>query len=198
MRGIFLDTETNGLNWNKHHILEIALKVFDLDTGSEVFSYVSFVQLSEEEWKESNPESLNFNGIRWEEVKEAPKRSVIKKELLHLFRHHSIKRGSAVFICQNPAFDRVFFAKLVEVEEQERNEFPYTWLDLASMFWAKQIANGVSPRKIQLSKDNIAHFYGLHGEPKPHKADGGVNHLIACYEKVVGFPNKTTLTIQAD
>lgn len=99
-------------------------------------------------------------------------------------------RGSAVFICQNPAFDRGFFNLLVDVYVQELLNWPYHWLDLASMFWAnifvKARNSGIPlPDKISLSKNDIAKYYDLPPEENPHKAMRGVDHLILCYRKVL-------------
>ena len=41
-----------------------------------------------------------------------------------------------------------------------------------------------------LSKDKIAGAFALASEEKPHRARNGVNHLLLCYEAVVGFPEK--------
>ena len=189
VKGVFLDTETIGLNWTKHTVLEIALRILDLSSGEEFASYSSFINIGEEAWKKSSIDSLKFTGIQWEDIKDAPTKEKIKKDLLQLFKTHKIRRGEAVFICQNPTFDRIFFSHLIETESQEKSSLPYNWLDLASMFWAKQIASNVSPHLIELSKDKIARLYHLPPEAMPHKALNGVDHLNACYEQVVGFPN---------
>jgi oligoribonuclease len=188
VKGVFLDTETNGLNWKKHTVLEIALRILDLSSGEELAHYSSFINIGEDAWKKSSIASLKFTGIAWEDIKDAPKIEIVKKDLIKIFKMHKIKRGEAVFICQNPAFDRIFFSHLIETELQERYSLPYNWLDLASMFWAKQIGLHVSPHLIELSKDKIAKLYNIAPESMPHKALNGVDHLIACYEQVVGFP----------
>lgn len=189
VKGIFLDTETNGLDWTKHHILEIALILVDLATGQKLDTYTSLIQLSEEEWSQSDPESLKFTGITFEEISQGKIRETVKKDILHFFQTHGLKRGKSLFICQNPSFDRIFFTSLIEVSLQEQCNFPYNWLDLASMFWARQISNGISSDQIFLSKDHIAHFFAIPPEKKPHRALAGVTHLLQCYEKLVGWPH---------
>jgi len=189
VKGVFLDTETNGLNWTKHTILEIAFRILELSSGEELAQYSSFIHIEEGAWKKSSPASLKFTGIQWEEVKDAPQKETVKKEIIKIFKTHKIKRGEAVFICQNPTFDRIFFSHLIETELQERYCIPYNWLDLASMFWAKQVASKTPLHLIELSKDKIAKLYNIPPEAMPHKALNGVDHLIACYEKVVGFPS---------
>ncbi len=187
MLGVFLDTETNGLDWTVHQILEIAYRIIDLKTGITLFSYTSLVQISDEDWKKSSRESLQFTGITKEEVNKGKSKNQVASEILHSFKEFSIRRGTAIFVCQNPSFDRIFFSKLIPTAVQENRALPYNWLDLASMFWADQIKKGHPATAIELSKDKIAEHYGLDKESRPHRALAGVDHLILCYKKVVGL-----------
>jgi len=188
MKGIFLDTETNGLDWTKHQVLEIAIILVDLSNGKKIDEYASLIQISTHNWSKSDPESLKFTGITFDEVQMGKPKKLVQQELLHFFQSNGLKRGKALFICQNPSFDRIFFNSLIEVATQESLYFPYNWLDLASMFWCNQVKKGYPIDQIGLSKDRIAHFFKIGPEKKPHRALAGVSHLIECYEKVVGFP----------
>ena len=175
MIGVFLDTETNGLNSQVHKILEIAFKIVDLITGEEKGNFQTVIAQPIEIWEKSDQESLRINGFTWDEV---------------------VRGTKAVFICQNPSFDRVFFSQLIDPDTQELLSWPYHWLDLASMHWALSMekakqGNGPFPWETGLSKDLIASHYKLPGESKPHRAMNGVNHLLVCYEAVVGFPQKS-------
>jgi len=112
------------------------------------------------------------------------------------FSRNGIKRGNAVFICQNPSFDRIFFSQLIDADVQEKLLWPYHWLDLASMYWADCITKAKSgqsllPWETGFSKDKIARALRLPPEEKPHRAMNGVDHLLLCYEAVVGFPGVT-------
>ena len=194
MYGIFLDTETNGLNTKRHTILELALKIVEIETGDEKATFDTLVSLTEEEWKLSDPTSLEINGFTWEKTLPGIPKSALRENLLTLFKEWNIQRGEAVFICQNPSFDRAFFAQIVSPDEQEELLWPYHWLDLASMYWAKAIQDGKSnpekyPWKTGISKDKIASACNLPPEAKSHRAMNGVDHLILCYQAVVGFPN---------
>ncbi len=191
MLGVFLDSETNGLDWTIHVILEISFIIKNLITGEELATYDALITPSEEEWKRSDPESLHFTGISKESLlKSGKERQLVKKEILEIFKNSNIERGKAVFICQNPSFDRIFFSGIIDVTTQERLNLPYYWLDLASMYWSKQILAKKSLENLSISKDAIAKYYGLPEEEKPHRSIGGVNHLIICYNAVVGFPGK--------
>lgn len=189
MLGVFLDTETNGLNPFKHKILEIAFKIIDVDNGSLKASFESLISVSQSEWQNSDPESLKVNGFSWNDAKKGRSMGIVAEEIQELFSKHNIVRGKAVFICQNPSFDRAFFSQVFTTEEQEMQVLPYHWLDLASMFWAISITQGKQPWATGYSKDKIAAVYRLPPEAQPHRAMNGVNHLLQCYEAVVGFPS---------
>lgn len=195
MLGIFLDTETNGLNPKKHKILEIALQIVDVFTGKIIDSFESQLSISTQDWKDSDPSSLNVNGFTWEQTCKGSSPIAVAKLIYELFEKNEVKRGEAVFICQNPSFDRAFFGQLIDPDEQEALLWPYHWLDLASMYWAETIRKGKEgtqnyPWETGCSKDTIAIAYHLPAEEKPHRAINGVKHLILCYETVVGFPGK--------
>jgi oligoribonuclease len=193
--GVFLDTETNGLNPRKHRLVELAYKFIDVQTGEIKEEFQAMIGLSLEAWQQSDPESLRINGFSWEEVSKGKNETEVAKEVVEKFTRWKIQRGNAVFICQNPSFDRIFFSQLIDPEIQERSKWPYHWLDLASMYWTESIRKGKEnpdrfPWKTGFSKDQIAMTYGLAPENKPHRAMNGVNHLLLCYQTVVGFPCK--------
>ncbi len=195
MLGIFLDTETNGLSARRHKILEIAFQVIDVATGEVKEKFQSLLTQTPDEWKRSDPESLKVNGFTWEEVSRGQKPEVVAAQIKDLFARWGIKRGEAVFICQNPSFDRAFFSQLIEPELQEKLLWPYHWLDLASMYWSEGLRRGkknpqLFPWITGISKDRIAATYQLPSEEKPHRAMNGVKHLVLCYETVVGFPER--------
>lgn len=189
MLGIFLDSETNGLNVRKHHICELAYKIIDVKSGKILDTFDSFIYIPYEEWKKSDPASLEVNGFTWDDLKNAPKPQQVAEEVKLSFKQCGIERGKAVFICQNPSFDRAFFSQLIDSDVQEQLNWPYHWLDLASMYWMKCLhSNGPNPWDTGVSKNKIAESLGLPPEADPHKAMNGVDHLLLCYEAVVGFP----------
>ncbi len=189
MLGIFLDIETNGLNIKKHHPIELAFRILDLLTGEEREHYSATLQVSSTEWEKSDPNSLEVNGFSFADTVKGLTRAECGREVLEIFKRQEIKRGSSVFICQNPSFDRGFFTQIVDTDIQEELQWPYHWLDLASMWWGEQIKScGVPPFQKGLSKDKIATALNIPPEAHPHKAMNGVDHLIACYRALVGFP----------
>lgn len=190
MQGIFLDIETTGLNPVRHHPINIAFKVVDLSTGKVNGSYQSLIRQPAEAWEKRDPKSIEINGFTWAEVMAGKDPELVGKEIISTLSNLQIQRGSSVFICQNPAFDRGFFNQLVDVYVQELLNWPYHWLDLASMFWATQVMKAsrdgtALPEKISLSKNDIAAYYHLPAEECPHRAMRGVDHLILCYNTVM-------------
>jgi oligoribonuclease len=191
--GIFLDTETNGLNPFVHRVLEVAFKIVDLTSGEIRDSYQTIVKQSVSEWNRSDPSSLKVNGFTLEEMTEkgvSPDK--VASEITNLLQKNHIRRESAVFICQNPSFDRTFFSQLISPDIQEQLKWPYYWLDFASMYWAEAMREGkINRQKLPwntgFSKDKIASTYNLPSESSPHRAMNGVDHLLVCYQKVIGF-----------
>lgn len=195
MLGIFLDTETNGLNPFHHKVIEIAFKIIDLQNGVLKEEYHTVVYIPPEKWAKSDPASLKVNGFTWEEVARGKTPHDVGEEITRAFKRHGIQRGKAVFICQNPSFDRAFFGHLIDPSIQEALLWPYHWLDLASMYWSSSMRLGKQnpahyPWETGITKDRIALAHQLPKEAQPHRALNGVNHLLQCYEAVVGFPHK--------
>ncbi len=193
MLGIFLDSETNGLNPQKNRIIEIAFKIIDLYTGIINEDYHSVVAQPDNVWKQSNLKSLEITGFTFDDMKQGKTESKVANDIINIFEKANINNENAVFICQNPSFDRTFFSQLIDADMQDTLNWPYHWLDLASMYWAismkkVKIENNLFPWQTGFSKDLIASTYNLPTEQQPHRAMNGVNHLILCYKAVVGFP----------
>ena len=197
MLGIFLDLETTGLDPTRHRIIEIGLKVVDVKTQVEIGSFQSIVKQPHEVWEKRDSFSIEVNGFQWADLQQGLEEAEIGHRLVGLFRDWNIQSGRAVFICQNPAFDRSFFAQLIDLYTQERLRWPYHWLDLASMYWAFNVERCLVegkplPDEFILSKDEIAKNFNLPPEAKPHRAMNGVDHLILCYKALYsGLPALT-------
>ena len=199
MLGIFLDQETTGLDSVKHSVIEIACVIVDLATGELVDRYCSTIYQEQAVWDARDILSIAVNGFSYEEILEGKPIKLVQKELVALFAQYGVKRGEVVFICQNPSFDRAFFAQIIPTYMQEKLQWPYHWLDLASMYWVRvidKVAHEKSSlnKKYSLSKDTIAAAYAILAEEKPHKAMQGVEHLLACYTAVVGFPENNEVS----
>lgn len=191
MQAIFLDIEATGLDPFRHSPIDIALKVIDLNEALEKGAYQSIIKISKEHWDKRDLASMEVNGYLWEEILKGNEIEKVREEIITLFIQLNIHRGKSVFICQNPAFDRAFFSHIIEIYIQEKLNWPYHWLDFASMYWALLTQKVTQfPETINLSKNEIARQYQILPEAFPHKAINGVDHLIECYKIVVGFkPN---------
>ncbi|NGX56082.1 MAG: DNA polymerase III PolC-type [Candidatus Anoxychlamydiales bacterium] len=196
MFGIFLDTETNGLNPYINKIFEIAFKIIDLYTGDIIDEYQSLIKIDKSIFESSNLKSLEITGFTFEELQKGKDISIIQNELITIFKKYTLTDENSFFICQNPSFDRIFVSQIIPPELQTEFNWPYHWLDLASMFWSISIKTKESNKPFlwqnNLSKDIIATTYNLPKEKLPHRAMNGVNHLILCYKSVVGFPFEET------
>lgn len=120
------------------------------------------------------------------------KKVSVAEEVIKIFKDVGIARGKSVFICQNPSFDRPFFAHIIDPYTQEKLFWPYHWLDLASMYWMYVVKKNEAlslpiPAQVKLSKDAIAQSFNLPEESRPHRAMQGVRHLLLCYRTLVGF-----------
>ena len=196
MLGIFIDIETTGLDPSRHRILEIAIKAYDLVGGEQRGAYGMIVKQPPSVWEGSDSASLRVNGFTQEMCLQGKSEETVREEIIETFKILDTKRGNAVFIGQNSSFDRGFFSQLVSVYEQEKLQWPYHWLDLASMHWALETigADSAQPAAIQLSKNQIAQSFKLPPEDRPHRAMNGVNHLILCYNAVL----KANLAVTSD
>jgi len=189
MLGVFLDTETSGLDPFLHVPLEIAFLIVDLCSGKELCSYERVLQTSEKEWGSRDPQSLLINGFTFEELQGGASLKVVAQEMEEIFSRFEITNERAFFICQNPSFDRPFFATIMDTYRQEALKLPYHWLDLASMYWVLQ---GIKEQRrsefgIVVSKDMIAHSLQMGPEARPHRAMNGARHLLVCYKRLIGF-----------
>jgi oligoribonuclease len=187
--GIFLDTETNGLDFFQNKTLEIAFCLMNLENFEILMRYESCVFYPKEIFLKSDPQSLYINGFTYDLIETGKPIETITKEIKEIFNRFNIKRENSVFICQNPSFDRAFFSQIIPVKEQEKLRLPYHWLDFASMFFALQFHQEKKPWKIGFSKDKIAKHLFLSEEKRPHRAMNGVDHLMDCYKALFSTNN---------
>ncbi len=198
MLGIFLDTETNGLNAQKHRILEVAFQIVDVESGVMKEQFHSMVYSTAEEWKRSDPESLKVNGFTWEEVSVGPSPALIGEKIREVFSRNGIKRGEAVFICQNPSFDRAFFSQLIDPDIAGKTPVALplarSGVDVLGGVDEQRAlrAREISPGKRGTPKTKSPSPYSSTREAKaPPRDERGRSIFILCYKAVVGFPKES-------
>lgn len=193
MRGIFIDTETTGIDANKHVALEICVRVVDMsniDAHDNTAQYHSCITCSAYDWIIADHSALSLNGFDDRILSMGKPAEKVRIELLSFILSFDLTNSNSFFICQNPTFDKPFFDKIITLKDQLEYDIPYHWLDLASMYWMVMYArSSTEGEKISLSKDSIAQKLNLPIEEKPHKAIYGVQHLIECYKALIKYKN---------
>ena len=177
MRLIFLDIETTGLDPAKDVPLEIAIMILNADDLSQIYSAEYLIKQDGVKLDKLGNIGTSVHGIDRRDLNEAYNPYQIFLAVNDAFTFMKISKDNAVFVCQNPSFDRQFFNQIFPEEYRISEGWPYHWLDLASMFWITEQL----PEYMLLSKDNIAVKLDIPVEVKPHKAMQGVKHLIRCY-----------------
>jgi DNA polymerase-3 subunit epsilon/oligoribonuclease len=199
MKLVFLDIETTGLNPDIHDPIEIAVCVVDTERCKDVVSaqcniifsqnvltcptYNECIKLSANQWESADVEALNVNGFNSNCVWNGSLIEDVQESLLKFLNYNNVRKDHAVFVCQNPAFDRMFFHKIIPLDVYLNEDMPSHWLDLCSVFLGSIIDNRFyHGNEFRIfSKDEIANEIGLAREESPHKALNGVKHLIDCY-----------------
>lgn len=174
---IFIDIETTGLDSAKDVPLELAIIILDAADLGQFYNAEYVVRQEDVVLNKLGHISESIHGITRDEIRDGYNTYQIFLAVSDAFNLMKISKDNSVFIAQNPSFDRQFFNHIFPAEYQIQENWPYHWLDLASMFWATEQA----PEHMLLSKDNIADRLGVEPELKPHRAMQGVKHLIKCY-----------------
>ncbi len=190
MYGIFLDIETTGLDPYQHRPIDLAFRIVDLSDKELIADYQQLIFYTKDIWDQYDPESLKINGYTYEDTLRGKNSEEVSVEVIEIMTNAGIQRGNAFFICQNPAFDRAFFDHIIPVYTQEELNWPYHWLDLASIYWALMnkdfyLKGTPMPETIDLSKNAIAQQFSIPIEKTPHRAMNGVQHLMQCYYAVI-------------
>jgi len=199
MKLVFLDIETTGLNPSRHDPIEIAMCIVDTKRCKDINSsecniifsqntltcptYTTCIKLDAGKWERADVAALNINGFNSECVWHGLELEEVSSCVYKFLMDNNIRKDNAVFICQNPSFDRMFFHKIISYDTYLMENMPSHWLDLGSLFLGSIINNYFyhgNDFKI-FSKDEIADEIGLAAEENPHKALNGVKHLIDCY-----------------
>jgi oligoribonuclease len=113
MQAIFLDIETTGLDPVQHSPIDIAFKIIDMTQFKTLTAYRTVIKHPIEVWNKHDPSSIQVNGFTWEQIDNGQPPLEVQEQILQIFSDFQIQRGNAVFICQNPSFDRGFFSQII-------------------------------------------------------------------------------------
>lgn len=162
---IFLDTETTGLEADKHEIWEIAWAVNDGEIESAIIPH-SIVK--------ADPKALGMNGYykRVHYVDQGINVDLLVREMLE---------GNTL-VCANPTFDRMFMWQRWGYEPYHYRSIDIESMALLAFEWER-------PRGL---KDVAAELrYRKHDIPEPdHSAAKDVEVLRACYHALRSENNK--------
>lgn len=154
------DVETTGLDWDVHEIIEIGLIVArqpDLKIVDELD-----VKVKPEHIETADPRSLEVNGYNEEEWREA---ASLKEAMVQ----YQEKVEGAIFLAHPLTVDFSFIDRAFRKTGLE-NPMDYHQLDLFSMAWILKRDDEKLPR---VSLRALAEYFGLEGEPTPHRALNG-------------------------
>lgn len=166
---VFIDTETTGLDCDRHEVLEVALLRIDPKTLQEKGRYHAFFL----PLRDPSEEVAKINGYDRNKWIERGARDLSEEALQAMI---PLLEGAA-FAGQNPAFDRGFIHADFESLEVRLPKMDYHLIDVAVFAWplfVQGLIPGVSLR-------HTMKFFGL-GE-QPHGALGDVLATVEVYKR---------------
>lgn len=166
------DVETTGVDSDRHEILEIGLLVVrqgDLKIIDELD-----VKVKPEHIETAEAVALHVNGYREEDWKDAI-------TLADAMEQYQEKVGEAIFLAHPLAFDLGFIERAFKKTGRE-NPMDYHQLDLFSMAWAILNKDG---RLSKVTLFEMAKYFGLEPEPKPHRAIHGARIAYEILKKLL-------------
>lgn len=167
-RIVVLDTETSGLDPDKHSLLSIGLVDWSGRKQTEIFVNEGEIV--------ADPASMAVNGIDLDFIRErgvTPKSAVRKVEKFL----HKMGLGRPLMICgHNVAFDLAFMRRLYRMAGRDvPREFSHRSVDTHALLWALA-AQGKVPREARSSEGAFTHF-GV--SPPPDKRHTALGDAIA-------------------
>jgi len=175
MKMTVLDTETTGLDIDKHEILEVALisYVYDRDGNRYVLKkYEEKVQ--PQKIHQANSRALEINGYTEEGWKDAkPAAEVMEEVKRHI-------EDSDILLGQNLIFDLRFVKEMCQREDMDPPRFP-AYAD------TKQLADGlVKANWLERSgMDYLVEHYGIKVEGRAHTALVDCERTILVWDRLL-------------
>ncbi len=175
----FIDTETTGLDVERHEIIEIGCVLVeqDWDTEDGVPSFRVFdefdIKIKPEQLGTADPVSLRVNGYTNEEWVDA----ISKEEAMKLF---SEKTVGAIMVGHNVSFDSAFLDKVLK-STGYGNQMHYLKLDTISIAFAKLNLNETIEK---YSLRSLCEYFGIANEHS-HRALSDARATFELYKKLI-------------
>lgn len=131
---LLVDLETTGLDVTKHEIIQIGAVLLDKKTLKEKKALASFVRPAK--WKNRDRESMEVNGIKWEQVKKAPGLKTFLNQI-----NKSFNPKSVILSYYGGPLD-MDFLRVAYRRVGLKWQFDYHYLNLWGVFYAFLAARG--------------------------------------------------------
>ena len=175
---VSIDIETTGVNPGENAIIEIGATLW---SGGDRF----FVECFMPSGTVYHPRALEVNGHTEGELKARNWRKYMSQhEACHSLLNFCESHGVTVMIGKNPDFDRKFLLHFSGLGDRV---FPlsYRTIDYGSMATLQMLRDGLAVPEKGFSSDQIAEYFGIPEEEKPHNALRGAIHNQIALDKIL-------------
>lgn len=177
----FIDTETTGLDFIKHQVIQYASAIYDRNQN-----LVSKVDFCMEATREIDPEAAAITGYyvgKW-----------IDKKMNPISYHEAAERiiqnlkSAEAVMAHNSPFDASFIKALLIEEGWRDRDLPKYWIDSASFAWLFRESGQIKSHSLS----NTAKHFGIKlKQGKEHTAMNDVEILAETYFKMRKFISLT-------
>lgn len=193
MKWLVIDTETGGLDPDRHPIFTVGIVVLDTQEGP-----LCGIEVPVLDPAEPDPAALTVNGIdpSTHRVTALPPDDAVRA-IEELIAPHFNPRRPVTIAGHNVAFDLAFLRRLCRLaRRQPRFRISECTVDLHSA-WAVLAAARIAPRSTRASLDSIAHALGLCPEQPRHSALADALTTARCLHALVGLASKRRFVFTA-
>ena len=143
--GVYLDTETTGLDYKNDKIIELALVLFEYSSDGRIFRILDSYSSFQDPGIMLNEQISMLTGITDE---------MVKDQAIDHDKVESIVRASSIIIAHNAGFDRKFIEKQFPIFKEKEWGCSYTQIP-----WKKE---NISSAKLEYLAYKFGFFYDAH------------------------------------
>lgn len=193
---VVIDTETGGLNPNRHPIFALGLVVLDTRTGP-----LCGLEVPVRDLAPPDPQAVAITGIDLEAhlATAMPPDEAVRTLETFLAPHFDLRRPVTI-AGHNVAFDIAFLKRLYRLARlagaQPAIKLNYHTVDLHSA-WAVLAAAGIAPTSQYASLDAIAHALGVIPEQPRHSALADALTTAYCFHALIGLASRRSFVYKA-